>query len=334
MVVSAVKTWLNQHNALHGAGTFPSTHLFLDGGGAVVQQDLVESFWRVLAHAIVTGERVCCVEVLTQPLFNMFMDIDVRDGNALRDPAALVTELQSILCCPVTPVVCGIQSLNPRTAGCRGGGLHIVWPGMPVTLQEARQLAGNATSTVTAAGAVVDVGVYRSGGGLRMVGCCKGRHGCCVYWPVGWTAPHATPQTIVQAMQACSVRVPGQCVAVPDPRNRARGSTTVPEVIAHALLPKVYHGCVAWHRATVLSRCTLVLPLASRFCHNKGTEHRSNSVYLVLRADGVLRQHCHCTCDVVRPGGNVRCRDYKGKLARVHPLVRRSILQTLLVGGR
>jgi hypothetical protein len=66
----------------------------------------------------------------------------------------------------------------------------------------------------------------------------------------------------------------------------------------------------------------------SHYCLNKGFNHSSASVYFRITPKGTLFQRCHCRKDIVRPGGNKTCKEYKSSERPLPALIRRALTWT------
>jgi hypothetical protein len=344
--VANLKSWLKARGEWIASGVDASTtHVFMDGGAANVRD--IEEFCRYYARCVCEplSAPVCCVEFRqSAAVFNMFVDVDCTegfpgDGSAASKLEVAIRHLVENI--PGSVVVC--RPLQPY----RGRhGAHLVWPNKPVTCSQALDLLAAVGATP-----LVDVSVYRGarGAGLRMLGSQKPRYPKdYVYWPVAvrWpesacltpVQPPEKPLELVRWLRLCCIHAtdsclpPALCTLNPNHPPPPQSSSVAPAAVLccskvvsvlDELLPEVYRGTVRAHAVHQMGG-TIVVPLASRYCHNKLADHSSNHVYICVTArGGFLEQRCHCTSPVVRPGTGTSCANFKMRLSPkpLHPAI-------------
>jgi hypothetical protein len=258
----------------------------------------------------------------------MFADVDGKSVEAVH--AATLALLKTL---PPTEVavLCNPPEDISRSLGRYG--CHIVWPGLIVSPDQALAHVSRVLEDTVGSGqdAKVDTSVY-SGSGLRMIGSSKpDLPPSYAYLPTSvWRGPD---QGLVSAefrmddlehwLARTTIQVPhpqwppvdaaptkNQQLRLPVPLHPAADSAAMQ--VLDKLLPPVYRGTA--RRIIARGPRVLVIPLASRYCHNKQAEHRSNHVYIVLTKGRPVEQRCHCMCDIPRLSGP--CHAYRGRIAR------------------
>jgi hypothetical protein len=144
-------------------GKGPVTHVLMDGG--VLHVDNTDLFHRQYIEELRKGNKLYVVELKTE-VFRFFVDIDYKAKEALNSDEiiSLVKRLNKVI-----GSRCFIALAEPREfQGLVKTGIHVHWPGILVTKQDAIKLRTRLVLEVPEANEWIDASVY-SGSGLRLV---------------------------------------------------------------------------------------------------------------------------------------------------------------------
>lgn len=324
-----LRGWLGRQGFF--TGREPS-HYLLDGGKLFVPPFLAGSFNNLLAAELAAGAEWHVTEVKT-PVFKLLMDLDCRAAEPLAPDSilplccAVAAEAAATFEGSAECVVCFNSAAGaPDPKGGHKTGCHLIFPELRVDSAtalafRARLLASPAVQAqaglfCASLEEIID-GSVLAGTGLRMIGCRKGRgKGAGVYWPThtireGQAMAHSFgdvqgKHTLMTWMQRTSVRCQGHPSRLREPLAPAPGRPAAGAATAAALPPEIEELRTALPEAYRRARFSRLsksegaepvyfLSLGSRHCLNKGGEHRSNNVYLLLTPTGVY-QKCHCKC--------------------------------------
>ena len=159
--------WLYSDKARNVTNSSP-THVFFDGGKAIIPPERVRDFFDVYASCVVSRDVPSCIERIPYGRFRMFADIDFAAGLDLSEDT---------LCEIVSSVAAATGALSTRDdeeiVACRKTGegarkkegLHLVWNSI-VSESEARRWVAELPPLPE--GLSYDTSVY-AGTGLRMV---------------------------------------------------------------------------------------------------------------------------------------------------------------------
>lgn len=335
-----IREWLVQHACWATAhDDEPLTHVLLDGGRARVPLSLRDEFLKAYASHVdgarTSGRRWPCVVERTVGTYRMFADFDVKDVSVSSVRDIVETAIRHA---PSKLRTGSGVTLLTRTSSAGGKtGAHLVWRDVYVTDGIALALRQQWVGSLKDHGhpefdRIIDAAVYRRSG-LRMPWSRKVQDDDDAYAPravlkfqddsLSWNFEDIEASTL-DLIQMSSLRAGlghpklegvDEIVSATSRAVALKGGHIAPAqltALARAL-PRVYRSDAADAKTSIVrgDRSTMiVLRLRSRYCHNVGREHSSNTVYIVAVPDGSLFQCCF----------SPRCKGKKTKLKGQHRL--------------
>lgn len=141
------KKWCYDQGFSHGRQI---SHVLMDGGVLSIPFDRLYDFYKVYVQCIKTGEKIYVVEQKTE-LYNFFLDIDYKDD----DPLGLdqVRAISDVICNKIeslhsgTKCIISVSKPKPKDGQIKTG-IHMNWPGLVVSQNEAIQLMKHVISTL------------------------------------------------------------------------------------------------------------------------------------------------------------------------------------------
>lgn len=302
--------------------------LFLDGGKFCAPPELREEILRQYMFAVQAGERVCMVEVKTEPAFVWFADLDFTVVPSSSGPSDEM----------VLKIACAMASVTGQhhatCTGCvvsisrRAGktGVHAVFPGVHITREGALQLRRHCLAALSEYGVtddVLDASVYRLRTGLRMLHSYKSRvdrndpYRPCFQVSLDGSIQDLSTAPSLDTMLSFSVQWPPACALQfpspapplplrPVPASRPGRCPAVPPAhgLVRDLLARYYpepHGQLVIS-SKKLGPCRVVLRSGSTACKNlvQGL-HKQANIYFDVRLCTTARkvtilQRCFCGC--------------------------------------
>lgn len=278
-------------------GTVAPTHVLMDGGQLHVPDTETDDFYRAYLADLASGTRLYVVEQKTE-VFKFFVDIDFKSDVALADADA------EILCMKIHGAVQGGRCLVARAPprkdkGTIKSGLHLHWPDLQVTRQEALALRTQILLELDGDewAQIIDASVY-GGSGLRCLWSHKKPEGD-PYVP--WRAfPECKPMVTVPSLEALklfAVRVPGQA-----PKQIRRVASDLGGFVLPAdskleeFIRTYMEGQKNAHVKSVRKTRKgegkgLCIETDSRYCERIRAEHKSNHVWFYVR-NSTIQQKC------------------------------------------
>ena len=271
------------------------SHISMNGGPslAVPQQQNYEFSKAYITQ--VKSNKLYLVELKT-PIFRFFMDIDYLSKDKLTRDG--IIELSKRVNDKI-PGRCLVSvSRSKEKDGLIKSGIHLHWPNLKVTKKKALELRELVDEDIKP---FVDESVYK-GSGLRMLWSHK-RGDEYPYVPLVdlSTGVFFDQNPDVDTLQLFSIRT--------------KEISNDKEVVQKRdnLLEEFINKYVSNHEDTIIKKVSKKnkmwkLECNSRYCENKGAEHKSNHVYFVVDTTRwTIHQECFDEC----------CKGYKGRLYKL-----------------
>ena len=170
-------------------GDAPVTHVLLNGGILSIEDP--SSFHAFYIDSLLQNKKLYVVEQKTEP-FRFFVDLDYKDQEALTgDQLIRICRIM----CSVIGQACFVALTDPRMIGpLVKTGVHIHWPDLHVTKQEAVQWRSQIILALREEieydwASAIDIAVYQ-GSGLRMLWSYKTEPGSTQYKPWKRVSPN------------------------------------------------------------------------------------------------------------------------------------------------
>lgn len=255
----------------------PGTHVLMDGGILDVPLADTDAFYIEYIAAVRRGLKLYVVEQKTD-VFRFFVDLDYKARDPLSD-TLLNETLQKMA--DVVPGRYVVARAPIRTVdGLVKSGVHINWPDLCVTRQEA--LAFRTKILMELDGPewadFIDASVY-GGSGLRMLWSHKK--------PTGDPyVPYPAQSLSVETLRLFSIRTAEERVTIEDTASTDELERYIQKYIPGHERARVKRigqkGEYKWVQTD------------SKYCENIGTEHKSNHVWFSIYGDRIC-QMCHDT---------------------------------------
>jgi hypothetical protein len=305
------------------------THTLMDGGKLFVSEDERSDFIKVYISEIRSGRKLYVVEQKTDPFFNFFVDLDYKASEKLSEDnlVLIVSWLHSSI---GSPGRCCVARARPRPEkGLTKSGIHIVWPDVQVTRQQAMAHRTNMLMSLPESAepdsfwdsqnwaSVLDTSVY-GGSGLRMIWSHKRPAGD-PYIPwrmlVGTTWTELSKEPTEETLELFSVRCQGGKVPLEEPAD-APSAEPIEEFIRRYLPGQKDASVKKIQRMSEGN--SWYVQTDSKYCSKIRAEHRSNHVWFLIHG-GRIHQRCF----------NEECKDFAGPEHILPP----SILDGITVVG-
>ena len=279
-------------------GTNAPTHVLMDGGQLHVPEAETDAFWTEYVSSIFAGQKLYVVEQKTES-FKFFVDVDFKSDVALGDESAFE------LCVKIQEAV-GVGKCLAARAPSRPikdeikSGLHIHWPELVVTRNEAMALRTRILLSLDheAWAEVIDASVY-GGSGLRCLWSHKKPEGDpYVPWrsvPDG-AALSSTPSVATLKLFAIRTKetgvVPGSRTRVQRPPCLAvEGDSKIEDFIRQNMEGQETARVKKIRKTKKGEGKGLCVETDSRYCERVHTEHKSNHVWFWILG-GTIQQVC------------------------------------------
>lgn len=280
-------------------GSGPITHLLLNGGVLHASNASPEVFHSRYVESLKRNKKLYLVEQKT-PVFRFFVDLDYKDQTAL--PHHRIIELCQAMN-EVTGQACLIALSRPRqVGGLIKTGVHIHWPDLHVTKQQAMQYRTKILLALSEGfpgrdwSKDIDAAVYL-GAGLRMLWSYKTDADSSPYIPwkrVGASVTDLPADPAVDLLNLFSIRLDGveekTCQDLPESadkleefiRRNIQGQSD-------ASVQRVFKVCKETDKAVYCVQTN------SKYCENISAEHRSNHIWFSIYrklSQWTIRQKC------------------------------------------
>ena len=278
-------------------GSDAPTHVLMDGGQLHVTDKDLDEFYRAYLADLACGQRLYVVEQKTE-IFKFFVDIDFKAVRALEDPDAL--DLCRRVYAAVGQGRCLVARAPPRKVKDEiKSGLHLHWPDLCVTRQEA---LGLRTRILLELGdgsewaQIIDASVY-GGSGLRSIWSHKKPEGApYVPWISVPDGAALSPVPSLEALRLFAIRVTGQPVTSPQKMRRVSSAPGAIDLSDSRLEEFIRANLEGQGAANVKGvRKTrgkgLCVETDSRYCERVRAEHKSNHVWFHIRGC-TIQQRC------------------------------------------
>ena len=279
-------------------GTDAPTHVLMDGGQLYVPEAETDAFWTEYVSSIFAGQKLYVVEQKTER-FKFFVDVDFKSDVALGDESAFE------LCVKIQEAVGAGKCLAARAPSRPikdeiKSGLHIHWPELVVTRNEAMALRTRILLSLDheAWAEVIDASVY-GGSGLRCLWSHKKPEGDpYVPWrsvPDG-AALSSTPSVATLKLFAIRTKetgvVPGSRTRVQRPPCLAvEGDSKIEDFIRQNMEGQETARVKKIRKTKKGEGKGLCVETDSRYCERVHTEHKSNHVWFWILG-GTIQQVC------------------------------------------
>lgn len=304
------------------------THFFMDGGTLHVPPDKFSFFNKTYIESVLDRtQKICLVESCNPAKFVFFVDLDYKKPQALdrQDVEELSMKISRILGIGSSLVLVA----HPREieGGLIKSGVHMVWAGKHVGINEALQLRDKLIEEMGQEwNEIIDKSVYR--GGLRLPWSWKHQNGKyeLPYLPIHIVNSDHTIREIdskpdTALLKLASILIPNQkregWFSREEMENEVKDQT-----IYKLLQDFIRYNIPNQGRATIKNIWKQgdtnywLVNTTSRYCENKGGLHGSNHIYFVIDGLGKIYQKCHCKCDHIERRLGI-CSSFKGRKYRL-----------------
>ena len=327
---------LQKYKSFKNAAPDDLKFLFLDGGSFCISHAEREDLLRVYVDSIKNGERVCMVEVKTEPYFVWFVDLDFKSDVSMDEIVRIATVMMDVV---GDNGRCGISTcVRPWKTG-----VHVVFPDCVVTRDDALQLRQKCIArledSVSHIEDVFDATVYRCNTGLRALFSQK-KNDASVYVPICTLDPQDGRAELdrnitLRAMQLFSVqthssRAPTgggiRALLLASParvkhvspvtsNHKQRDTYRIAEVLSRVFSDEAPSTLVTGIR--MMSPDVAVLRSKSHSCLNlvKG-KHGNATIFFCVRKDRAsntvwVDQKCFCQCNDVANRAKGLCKNFR-----------------------
>jgi Herpesviridae UL52/UL70 DNA primase len=278
-------------------GDAPVTHVLLNGGILSVEDP--SSFHAFYIDSLLHNKKLYVVEQKTDP-FRFFVDLDYKA------PEALTGDKLIHICrimCSVIGQACLVALADPRMVGSMiKTGVHIHWPDLHVTKQEAIQWRSQIILALREEidydwASAIDIAVYQ-GSGLRMLWSYKTEPGSTHYKPWKRISPNVVTDLptvpAIDLLDLFSIRLHGKHVEVK--KKVIQESSDKLEAFIRKNMEG--QGEANIHRIIKSDKGDFEVLCAlsdSRYCENIHAEHKRNHVWFSIYKKNrqmTIRQKC------------------------------------------
>ena len=302
------------------------THVFMDGGTLHVPPDKSSFFNRTYIQSVLDRtQKICLVESCNPSNFVYFLDLDYKDTEALDRTNVENISIQISKILNIGSSIVLVAHPRELPGGLIKSGIHIVWKGKHVGINEALQLR---TKLINEMGVekwepIIDKSVYR--GGLRLPWSWKhDKNGDykLPYLPIHIVNSDHTLRPIDSKPDETLLKL--SSIIVPDQKregwfSREEMTNEIKDRTIYSTLETFINYNIPKQNNTKIKNIWKqgdtsywLVNTNSRYCENKGSCHGSNHIYFVIDALGKIYQKCHCKCDHIERKFGV-CSSFRSK---------------------